>query len=1094
MHLWQASFSSHPDRDDPGVSARETAFRLGIVGAGPSCSYVLERLAATVEEMPAFAVLHVDVYDKSGQFGAGLVHSTRQPRTSYLNRIVGQVSFGADETIEGAGRLLSAAMRPTLHEWCRQKFAETGDSVFDLAPEDWPKRYVHGLALRDCFDRYVAMLREHPRVDLQLHQAEVIDILDHDGQLEIVTADEEETNLCADHVLLVTGHSANDPQRTPRLRRIVEFARRSGATYVPCAYPLEENLLDDIATTEHVVACSGMGLTAIDIILYLTEARGGCFEHHDGHLRYIPCGREPKLIVPFSEAGLFTFARPFNGKEKDLDRLQHRGMFLTYEAVDRLRVTAGRPIDMGHLDERRQLDFERHLFPVLLLEMAYVYYRTLLGEQFADYLRRSATKAYEAFVEGSDGAIAFGSAGLLAPIDAALDEACAAIDAVLTGQSSYEEMRSSPRRWPTEPAFRRHLEVVFGAEQGAELEARIIAGEPATGLLASVESPYAQRLLLSDKRFSWQAMIEPVATDHQNSDERYRQAMLEFLAVDHAWAAQGNIDNPAKAAADGVWRDLRPVLAYAVDFGGLVAESHRTFLETYMRHHNRLANGAGLEVMERIRALVEQGIVDVSIGPQAVVEIDEDERRFVIVGQRTGARILIDTLVDAKVHPFDPERDVMALYPNLLKRGLIRKWSNPSQEGEPYKPGGLDLSSEFHPIDSDGQVDRRLTLLGPPSEGVMFFQLGALRPQQNHHVMRDILCWLHEFWAQLARRVDPTAAEGSTRDMRAIELASGEQPPTAASPGPLSITEEHPATTLRRALAVGRIVRVGGVHDGLSALVADRCGVDALWASGLGIAASHGVPDANILTMGEVCEATRTIVGASRLPVIADCDTGFGEVRNLRRTVSEFEHAGAAAICIEDKIYPKRNSFGPDDGQTLIDAYEFATKIRAAKETQRFADFMVIARLESFIAGETIDSALHRGELYVAAGADALVVHSKAQTPAQVTDFAAEWRERGHTAPLIAIPTTYNEVTAQELESAGFSMVIYANQVLRAAVGAMEQTMRDIVDAGSSRPVESTIPSVASVFELTGEEEISRYDQWFSQAVEEARRRAGATV
>jgi phosphoenolpyruvate phosphomutase len=375
----------------------------------------------------------------------------------------------------------------------------------------------------------------------------------------------------------------------------------------------------------------------------------------------------------------------------------------------------------------------------------------------------------------------------------------------------------------------------------------------------------------------------------------------------------------------------------------------------------------------------------------------------------------------------------------------------------------------------------------------MFFQLGALRPQQNHHVMRDILCWLHEFWDQVHQRSDPTAGMGW--EGAATEAAHTADSAPAASPAlPLSISEEHPATTLRRALASGCIVRVGGVHDGLSALVADRCGVDALWASGLGIAASHGVPDANILTMGEVREATRTIVGASRLPVIADCDTGFGEVRNLRRTVTEFEHAGVAAICIEDKIYPKRNSFGPDDGQTLIDAYEFATKIRAAKETQRLADFMVIARLESLIAGETVESALLRGELYVAAGADALVVHSKAQTPVQVTEFAAAWRERAHAAPLIAIPTTYNEVTAEELTDAGFSMVIYANQVLRAAVGAMEQTMREIVNAGSSLPVESAIPSVASVFELTGEDEISRYDQWFSETVEEARKRAGATV
>jgi 2-methylisocitrate lyase-like PEP mutase family enzyme len=559
--------------------------------------------------------------------------------------------------------------------------------------------------------------------------------------------------------------------------------------------------------------------------------------------------------------------------------------------------------------------------------------------------------------------------------------------------------------------------------------------------------------------------------------------MLAFLDRDHLWAAQGNLANPAKAAADGVWRDSRPVLAYAVDFGGLTSKSHRTFLETYMRHHNRLANGAGLEVMERIRALAERGIVDVSIGPCATVEPDEDSGRFRILGGRTGAEVYADTLITGTVHPFDPERDVLPLYPNLLRRGLIRKWRNPSAEGDAYEPGGLDLSPRFHPRRADGAVDERLTLLGPPSEGVMFFQLGALRPNQDHHVMRDILCWLGDFEDQV---VDPDRADG--------QVGAATEPAQEVVGSSISISEEPSAVALRRQLGRPEILQVGGVHDALSALVAERCGLDALWASGLGIAASHGVPDANILTLGEVRDATRLIVGASGLPVIADCDTGFGEVRNLRRTVAEFEHAGVAAVCIEDKLYPKRNSFGPSGEQRLIDPYEFATKVRAAKETQRSADLMIVARLESLIAGETVEAALARAQLYVAAGADALVVHSKAKTPEQVIEFAAAWKGQGQEIPLIAIPTTYSEVSAEELQRAGFSMAIYANQSLRAAVGAMEETMRRIVGAGSSQPVESSIPSVASIFELTGEDEISRYDEWFSQTTEEARRRASVAV
>ncbi len=224
------------------------------------------------------------------------------------------------------------------------------------------------------------------------------------------------------------------------------------------------------------------------------------------------------------------------------------------------------------------------------------------------------------------------------------------------------------------------------------------------------------------------------------------------MTTDHLWAAQDNLTNPAKAAADGVWRDLRPVLGHAVDFGGLNAASHQRFLDTYMRHHNRLANGAALEVMEKILALVDHGIVDVSTGPGAEAHGDEETGRFVVRGPRTGVRREVDVLVDARVHPFDPEADVAPIYSQLLRRGLVRKWRNPGPAGGGFEPGGLDLTAEFHPVRADGTVDRRLTFLGPPSEGVMFFQLGALRPNQNHHVMQDVLCWVREFWGDVERR------------------------------------------------------------------------------------------------------------------------------------------------------------------------------------------------------------------------------------------------------------------------------------------------------------------------------------------------------
>lgn len=303
---------------------------------------------------------------------------------------------------------------------------------------------------------------------------------------------------------------------------------------------------------------------------------------------------------------------------------------------------------------------------------------------------------------------------------------------------------------------------------------------------------------------------------------------------------------------------------------------------------------------------------------------------------------------------------------------------------------------------------------------------------------------------------------------------------------PLVEPTGSPAAVLRAALQSQATLRVGGVHDGISALVAERCGMNALWASGLGIAAAHGVPDANVLTLTEVRDAAAVIARTSSLPVIADGDTGYGDVRSLRRLVQELERAGVAAVCLEDKLYPKRNSFL--HGQELIDPCEFAMKLRLAKTTQRDPDFVVIGRIESLVAGESREQALERARIYADAGADALVIHSKAREPAEVLDFARAWRDAGQQIPLVAIPTSYNAVSVGDLDDAGITAVVYANQGLRAAVRAMESAFTEILASGSTESVERRLVPLARVFELTDEAEIDRNDSWFAEGLERIRR------
>lgn len=274
------------------------------------------------------------------------------------------------------------------------------------------------------------------------------------------------------------------------------------------------------------------------------------------------------------------------------------------------------------------------------------------------------------------------------------------------------------------------------------------------------------------------------------------------------------------------------------------------------------------------------------------------------------------------------------------------------------------------------------------------------------------------------------------------------------------------ASTLREALAASTPCRLFGVHDGLSARLAQDAGVEGLWASGLGVSAAHAVPDASILTAADFLQAANSIVEATTLPVVADCDSGFGDVNNVARTVRQFERAGVAAVCIEDKLFPKRNSFM--DSQVLADPYEFAAKIAVAKQTQVSPSFMVWARIESLVAGTGMDDALARAALYETAGTDALLIHSTSSQPDEVQEFLRLLRGGRSGIPVAIIPTTYPQVDAASWKQAGADAVVYANQGLRATVSAVEQVLAALARDGSTVSKEGEIASVSRIFDLVG--------------------------
>lgn len=275
---------------------------------------------------------------------------------------------------------------------------------------------------------------------------------------------------------------------------------------------------------------------------------------------------------------------------------------------------------------------------------------------------------------------------------------------------------------------------------------------------------------------------------------------------------------------------------------------------------------------------------------------------------------------------------------------------------------------------------------------------------------------------------------------------------------------------LRTQLAGGRLLRLVGAHDGLTAILIERAGFDAIWAGGLTICTSAGVPDAGLLTMTEMLAVAAQMRQASRLPIVADVDCGFGDLNVIGRMTRLYESAGIDAVCIEDKQYPKRNSFR--DGNVIEDPERFARKLAVAKSAQRTEEFVVIARLESLIVGESVAQAIDRARLYRSAGADALVIHSKQKDDAMIAEFCRAWRAADRQTPLIAIPTTYYTSSAARLESLGINAAIYANQLLRASVRAMREVLGQIHADGSTAAAEDCIAPVSALFELTGTDDL----------------------
>ena len=294
----------------------------------------------------------------------------------------------------------------------------------------------------------------------------------------------------------------------------------------------------------------------------------------------------------------------------------------------------------------------------------------------------------------------------------------------------------------------------------------------------------------------------------------------------------------------------------------------------------------------------------------------------------------------------------------------------------------------------------------------------------------------------------------------------------------LENTPDARRAKLKRLLKLKPYIRAIDTSNGLTGLIAENVKVvdekkmmvkefDAMWVSSLCDSTFKGKPDIELVDLTSRLNTINEIMEVTTKPIILDGDTG-GKIEHFVFNVKTLERLGVSAIIIEDKTGLKKNSlFGTEVKQTLDDPHHFAEKIRAGKQAQVTRDFMIIARLESLIAGSTVDDAMERAKIYVEAGVDGIMIHSKEKDGKDIFEFMKRFRKFSKDIPLILVPTTYNEYTEDELHEGGANIIIHANHLLRSAYPAMVNTAKSILENGRSKEAaEEYCMPVKQVLEL----------------------------
>lgn len=623
------------------MSAARRGKKVVVIGAGPRGLSIVERLCANASEVAPGDRITVHVVDPYAP-GAGRVWRTDQPRELLMNTVASQVTIFTDATVESSGPVVEG---PSLYEWAQTLVPlDTGglfaaavhEEARRLGPDTYPSRAFYGHYLRWAYDRVVSTAPAG--VEVIGKQATAVSVDDEPDGRQTVTLDTGEILGGLDAVVMAQGHL--DVDETEAERELARHARAGGAVYIPPANPADTDLTR--VRPGETVALRGLGLNFFDYMALLTLGRGGRFEPHEGELVYRPSGDEP-LMITGSRRGIPYHARGEN--QKGVSE-RHVPLFLTPEVIRDLR----RRVDSG-----QEVDFRRHVWPLVDREVQGAYYAALLERD-------------------------------------------------------------------------------HGPGARADFLARYAALDPGTGSFDSLLDHFAVERF---DRWSWERIDRPHGRRAFADLGDFNDWLLAYLRDDVAHAAQGNVQNPLKAALD-VMRDLRNEIRLVVDHGGISGTSYRADLDQWYTPMNAfLSIGPPLRRIHEMIALIEAGVL-VVLGPGMRVRADAHSGAFQVSSDLAREPLTASAVIEARLPEGDLRTTRDPLLSSLLASGGCRTYRIADPDGSGYLTGGLAVTPRpYHVVDAAGRPHPRRFAYGIPTEHVHWVTAAGVRPGVNSVILGD---------------------------------------------------------------------------------------------------------------------------------------------------------------------------------------------------------------------------------------------------------------------------------------------------------------------------------------------------------------------